>query len=57
VFFLAELEIQPDEFYKKQYAIVIKFTLMEFVQVELRASSASREPIIETAQTTYNLHN
>jgi hypothetical protein len=28
--FLSELEIKPDVVYEKQYAIVIKFNLMEF---------------------------
>jgi len=55
--FLSELEIHLDVAYEKQYATVIKFTLMEFSQVELCASSATRGPITETAQTTYILHD
>ena len=43
--FLSELEIQPDVAYEKQYAIVIKFTLVEFSPVELSVSSATRGPI------------
>jgi len=39
------LEIQPDVAYEKQYAIVIKFTLVEFSPVELSVSSATRGPI------------
>jgi hypothetical protein len=45
--FLSELEIQPDGAYEKQYVIVIKFTLMEFIPVKLRASSATQGPITE----------
>ena len=41
------MEIQQDVAYEKQYAIVIKFTLMEFSPVELLAGSATREPITE----------